>query len=55
MAVNDKSVQDKYKKYKLRDHVYNVSDTYVGSCESTKINTYVLDNDTNKMINKEIS
>jgi len=55
MVVNDKSVQDKYKKYKLRDHVYNVSDTYVGCCESTKINAYVLDNDTNKMINKEIS
>ena len=55
MAVNDKSIEEKYKKYKLRDHVYNVSDTYVGSCESTKINAYVFDNNTNKMINKEIS
>ena len=35
--------------------MYNVSDTYVGSCESTKINAYVFDNNTNKLINKEIS
>lgn len=55
MAVNDKSVEDKYKKYKLRDHVYQIPDTYISSVESTKINAYVLDNDNNKMINKEIS
>lgn len=55
MAVNDKSVEEKYKKYKLRDHVYQIPDTYIGSVDSTKINTYIYEDDTKKMINSEIS
>jgi DNA topoisomerase II len=51
----NKSIQDKYKKYELLEHVQSLPDTYIGSIESTKIKTYIYDINTNKMIEKDIT
>jgi DNA topoisomerase II len=49
-----KTVQNKYKKHELRDHIYSISDTYIGSTEPTQLKTYIYDDKTEMMIEKEI-
>jgi hypothetical protein len=46
------SVETKYKKHELRDHIYEIPDTYVGSVNLTEIKTYVFDDDSKQMIDK---
>ena len=50
-----KSIQDKYKKHELRDHVYQLPDTYVGSAEKTVLETYVYDEASQHMIKQEVT
>ena len=49
-----KDVQDKYKKHELRDHIYQLPDTYIGSVERTLLKTWLYDPDNKRMIEKEI-
>ena len=50
-----KNVEDKYKKYELLEHIQSLPDTYIGSTEITKIRTYIYNDETKKMFEKEIS
>jgi DNA topoisomerase-2 len=50
-----KTVEEKYKKYELLEHILALPDTYIGSIEPQKINTYVFNNETKKMEEKELS
>ena len=44
-----KTVEEKYKKYELLEHILALPDTYVGSIEPQKISSYVYDDYTQKM------
>lgn len=48
-------IEDKYKKYELREHIYNIPDTYIGSVNNVNLELYLYDESTKKMILKEIS
>ena len=47
--MNVKSVEEKYKKYELLEHILALPDTYIGSIEQQKINSYIYDDTTQKM------
>jgi|APGre2960657373_1045057.scaffolds.fasta_scaffold02440_4 DNA topoisomerase-2 len=55
MAPHDKDIDAKYKKLEQRDHIYQLPDTYIGSIESTLIDTYVFDDASGSMKKKEIT
>lgn len=44
-----KNIDAKYKKHELRDHIYELPDTYIGSIETAPIETYVLNEDASRM------
>jgi DNA topoisomerase-2 len=44
-----KSVEEKYKKYELLEHILALPDTYIGSIEPQKISSYIYDESTQKM------
>ena len=46
-------VQDKYKKHELRDHIYQLPDTYIGSVEHTLIKTFVYDDSSKRMTERD--
>jgi len=48
-------IEDKYKKYELREHIYNIPDTYVGSINSTNLDLYLYNETSKKMENKNIN
>lgn len=50
-----KDVGEKYKQHDLRSHIYELPDTYVGSAESTTIDTFVYDDDTKHMVRRPIT
>ena len=50
-----KEVDEKYKKHELRDHIYQLPDTYIGSVESGPIDTYVYDDSTKHMTKKTLT
>lgn len=50
-----KTVDEKYKKYELLDHVYNLPSTYIGSIEPTKVNIYIYDTELKKMVETELT
>lgn len=52
-AVTGAEVDKKYKKHELRDHIYQLPDTYIGSVEPAQIQTYLHDDDT--MVQKVIT
>lgn len=52
MAAN---VDQKYKKHELRDHIYQIPDTYIGSVESTQLETFLFDDETKRMVKKTIT
>jgi len=54
-SVQKKTVEEKYKKYELLEHILALPDTYIGSIEPQKIHTYVFNNETKKMEEKELS
>ena len=49
-----KTVESKYKKYELLEHILALPDTYIGSIEPQKINSYVFDETSNKMVIEEL-
>ena len=49
------SIEDKYKKYELREHIYNIPDTYIGSVNATSLELYLYNDSTKKMELKEIN
>jgi DNA topoisomerase-2 len=49
-----KTVEEKYKKYELLEHILALPDTYIGSIEPQKINTYVYNDVSKKMEEKEL-
>ena len=50
-----KEVDQKYKKHELRDHIYQLPDTYIGSVESTPIESYIYDDQSNHMVKTNIT
>ena len=48
-------IEDKYKKYELREHIYNIPDTYIGSVNSINLELYLYNDESKKMELKEIS
>lgn len=50
-----KAVEEKYKKYELLEHILALPDTYIGSIEQQKISTYVFDDTSKKMQEKELT
>lgn len=53
--TNKKSVEEKYKKHELRTHIIELPDSYIGSIEPTLLKTYIYDNDSKKMVEKDIN
>ena len=53
--VKGKTVEDKYKKYELLEHILALPDTYIGSIEPHKITSFVYDEATKKMISEELT
>ena len=47
-------IEEKYKKYELREHIYNIPDTYIGSINATSLELYLFNDETNKMALKNI-
>jgi len=45
----------KYKKHKLRDHIYEIPGTYIGSIEHTTLDTFIYDQETKKFAIKTIT
>jgi DNA gyrase/topoisomerase IV subunit B len=50
-----KEVDQKYKKHELRDHIYQLPDTYIGSVESTPIESYIYNEQSNNMVKTNIT
>lgn len=50
-----KNVEDKYKKYELLEHILALPDTYIGSTEPVKVNTYIFNESTQKMEDKAVT
>ena len=48
------SLEEKYKKENLQNHIYNTPDTYVGGCESICEVLSIYDSDKNKIVTKEV-
>ena len=53
--VKGKTVEDKYKKYELLEHILALPDTYIGSIEPQKITSFIYDEATKKMISEELT
>ena len=53
--VQKKTVEEKYKKYELLEHILALPDTYIGSIEPQKISTYVFNDETKKMEEKDLT
>ena len=47
-------IEEKYKKYELREHIYNIPDTYIGSINTTSLELYLFNDETKKMELKNI-
>tara|TARA_B100000795_G_scaffold269298_1_gene258255 strand:- start:3612 stop:7163 length:3552 start_codon:yes stop_codon:yes gene_type:complete len=50
-----KTVEEKYKKYELLEHILALPDTYIGSIEPQKITSYIYDESTQKMKQDELT
>jgi DNA topoisomerase-2 len=50
-----KEVDQKYKKHELRDHIYQLPDTYIGSVESSQLDTYIYNESSSHMMKKQIT
>lgn len=50
-----KEVDQKYKKHELRDHIYQLPDTYIGSVETSQLESFIYDDATARMVKKQIS
>jgi DNA topoisomerase-2 len=50
-----KTIEEKYKKYELLEHILALPDTYIGSIEPQKITSYVFDETSKKMVMTELT
>jgi len=50
-----KTIEEKYKKYELLEHILALPDTYIGSIEPQKINSYIFDETSKKMVMTELT
>lgn len=50
-----KTVEEKYKKYELLEHILALPDTYIGSIEPQKITSYIYDESIQKMKQDELT
>lgn len=50
--MNSDEIEEKYQKHTHREHIYLITDTYIGSVEESLITTYEVSND--KMIESEL-
>jgi len=50
-----KTIAEKYKKHELRDHIYELPDTYCGSSEPHTVETYLYDESTKTMAKREVT
>lgn len=48
-------IEDKYKKYELREHIYNIPDTYIGSINPINLDLYLFDDESKKMEARNIN
>ena len=48
-------IEDKYKKYELREHIYNIPDTYIGSINPINLDIYLFNDESKKMAAKDIN
>lgn len=55
MAAAKKNVEDKYKKYELLEHILALPDTYIGSIEPVKVNTFIFNKNSQKMEEKQLT
>ena len=55
VPVQEKKVEDKYKKYELLEHILALPDTYIGSIEPQKITSYIYDDTAKKMVSDELT
>lgn len=55
MPPKKDTVESKYKKHELRDHIYELPDTYIGSVEPVTLDTWVYDDDKSHMVKKSIT
>lgn len=54
-TTKDQKIEDKYKKYELREHIYNIPDTYIGSVNTSTLELYLFNAETKHMDLKEIT
>ena len=54
-AAPEKTVEDKYKKYELLEHILALPDTYIGSIEPQKITSFIYDDATKKMVSEDLT
>jgi DNA gyrase/topoisomerase IV subunit B len=50
-----RNVEQLYKKHELRDHIYKLPDTYIGSVEATPVELYMYDDDAKRMQKKVLN
>ena len=50
-----KEVDEKYKKHELRDHIYQLPDTYIGSVDSAPIETYIYNDTDGRMVKQTLT
>jgi DNA topoisomerase II len=55
MAMATQKIEDKYKKYELREHIYNIPDTYIGSINPINLDLYLFDDPSKKMVTRNIN
>jgi DNA gyrase/topoisomerase IV subunit B len=48
-------IEEKYKKYELREHIYNIPDTYIGSINPINLDIYLFNDESKKMDAKNIN
>ena len=50
-----KTANERYKKHELREHIYSLSDTWIGSTEFHTLETYVYDDTSQCMVKKTLT
>jgi len=54
-SAENAEITARYKKHELRDHIYEIPDTYVGSMEPQTVEMYLIDDATKCMAKREVT
>lgn len=54
MPPKKKSVEEIFQKKTALEHIFDLPDTYIGSIENTDLDTWIYDNETDKIVHKNI-